>query len=120
MRVGVLVFFLAEQVAAFHEDLDDAVVRFENGFADELGEANFFGEIPFVVDRGKHCEAVLLAGDVVVRTVAGGDVNRSGAGFRGDEIREDDFRGAIAYLASDMSTYVTGQNLKVDGGWSTW
>lgn len=30
---------------------------------------------------------------------------------------EDDFRGAIAYLASDLSMYVTGQVLRVDGGW---
>lgn len=30
---------------------------------------------------------------------------------------EDDFQGAIAYLASDMSSYVTGQVIKVDGGW---
>ena len=31
--------------------------------------------------------------------------------------KEDDFRGAIAFLASDMSAYVTGQVLRVDGGW---
>lgn len=30
---------------------------------------------------------------------------------------EDDFSGAIAYLASDMSKYVTGQNIIIDGGW---
>ncbi len=33
---------------------------------------------------------------------------------------EDDFRGTIAYLASDLSRYVTGQNLAVDGGWGVW
>ena len=33
---------------------------------------------------------------------------------------EDDFRGVIAYLATDMANYVTGQNLLVDGGWGVW
>lgn len=33
---------------------------------------------------------------------------------------ENDLRGAIAYLASDMSSYVTGQVIEVDGGWGVW
>lgn len=33
---------------------------------------------------------------------------------------EDDFRGAVAYLATGLSRYVTGQNLNVDGGWGAW
>jgi NAD(P)-dependent dehydrogenase (short-subunit alcohol dehydrogenase family) len=33
---------------------------------------------------------------------------------------EEDFRGAIAFFASDLSRYVTGQSLSVDGGWGVW
>lgn len=33
---------------------------------------------------------------------------------------EDDFRGSVAYLATTMSRYVTGQTLRVDGGFGVW
>jgi len=33
---------------------------------------------------------------------------------------EDDFKGVTAYLISDLSSYVTGQNIVIDGGWTSW
>ena len=32
---------------------------------------------------------------------------------------EEDLIGAVVYLSTDLSEYVTGQDLIVDGGWST-
>jgi NAD(P)-dependent dehydrogenase (short-subunit alcohol dehydrogenase family) len=33
---------------------------------------------------------------------------------------EEDFKGVIAFLASDASAYVNGQDILVDGGYSAW
>ena len=71
--------------------------------------------------------AATLANKIRVNTLSPGGVFRNQSEIfvkkynlktpLGRMATEEDFRGAIAYLATDMSSYVTGQNLAVDGGW---
>lgn len=77
-----------------------------------------------------HWLATTLAPNVRVNAIAPGGVyrNQPEVFLQRYETRtplarmahEDDFRGTVAYLASDMSRYVTGQIARVDGGWSGW
>ena len=50
--------------------------------------------------------------DFIERLNAKNPQNRIGKPF--------ELKGAAALLCSDASSYMTGQNVCVDGGWSTW
>jgi NAD(P)-dependent dehydrogenase (short-subunit alcohol dehydrogenase family) len=74
--------------------------------------------------------ATVLAPQIRVNAISPGGIERQQpAVFRERYVErtplkrmgtEEDLKGAIAFLASDASAYVTGHNLLVDGGWTAW
>lgn len=74
--------------------------------------------------------ATVLAPDIRVNSICPGGVARGQPDAfanryvartpLGRMATEQDFKGITAYLASDLSAYVTGQNIMIDGGWGTW
>ena len=97
--------------------------------------ANMTNPIAYGVSKGGVLQlmkylATILAPDIRVNAISpGGILRNQPEAFReryekktplGRMATEEDLKGAIAYLASDLSAYVTGHNLVVDGGWTAW
>ena len=74
--------------------------------------------------------AATLAPDIRVNTITPGGIWRNhqqvfydryvAKAPLGRMAREEDFKGAAVYLASDQSAYMTGNNLVIDGGFTVW